>query len=61
MGQTNNNQEEKMTISNEAERKVIFLMRNLTNQYESIEIKLNDKREFSIVSKSTLKEIFPNN
>lgn len=61
MSQTNNNQEEKMTISNEAERKVIFLMRNLTNQYESIEIKLNDRREYAIVSKSTLKEIFPNN
>lgn len=55
-------QDQKMILNSElteAEQKVIFLIRNI-RPYERIEIKLNDnqKGEISVVSTSTIKEIF---
>lgn len=59
-----NELQEKTTYNDlsEAERKMVFLMRNL-RPFERIEIRLNDKdwEEISIVSTSTTKESFPKN
>lgn len=41
-----------------AEKKVIFLMRELKNRYEKIEIKLDDTNSISVVTSSTTKETF---